>query len=233
MTHEKAIADYAMIGDCHSAALINLEGSVDWWCVPRFDSPSIFGSLLGQGAGFFQIVPIEPARVSRAYLRDSLVLESTYETPSGCVVVTDALALGPGESGHEIGFSSPHILLRTLRCTRGRVAMRMRLAARPEYGAIGPVVTRIRGGAIVRGGAERLVLSTSEDLCIEGNDVTSTFVSLSTRRERHVRRRSDEFVGKNAVVRILSHDIGSLTRDAARLAHLVAAPSALRGRVSR
>jgi len=106
----------------------------------------------------------------------------TFETPSGCVVVTDALALGPNETGHEIGFASPHILVRRARCTHGRVAMQMRLAARPEYGAILPVVELVRGGAIVRGGAERLVFSASHDVTIDGSDVVARF-ELRARRE--------------------------------------------------
>ena len=98
-----AIGDYAFVSDCHSAALIDRAGSVDWWCVPRFDSPSVFGRLLGPDAGRWSLCPTAAFEVERAYASDSLVLRSVFRTAGGEVTVTDALGLEHGARGHEIG----------------------------------------------------------------------------------------------------------------------------------
>ncbi|MEX2101342.1 MAG: trehalase-like domain-containing protein, partial [Actinomycetota bacterium] len=71
------IADHALLSDCHSAALVTREGSIDWLCLPRFDSPSVFGRLLGEDAGHWSITPVDEAEVSRRYLEGTMVLETT------------------------------------------------------------------------------------------------------------------------------------------------------------
>ena len=87
------IADHALLSDCHSAALVSREGSVEWLCFPRFDSPSIFGRLLDDQAGHWSIRPVGDFQATRRYLDQTMVLETTFSTPSGSVTVTDALAL--------------------------------------------------------------------------------------------------------------------------------------------
>ena len=74
------IADYAFVSNCRSAALISRAGSIDWLCFPRFDSPSLFGRLLGPSGGHFSIQPLNCIATTRRYRRDSLVLETTFET---------------------------------------------------------------------------------------------------------------------------------------------------------
>lgn len=106
-----AISDYALLGDCHSASLVGRDGSIDWWCAPRFDSRSTFARLLDRGAGHWSIRPSEPFEVRREYLEDTMVLQSTFTTTSGVVALTDAMVLGPGR-GHEIGLRAPHALVR-------------------------------------------------------------------------------------------------------------------------
>src|ERR1700722_14021485 len=106
------IGDYGFLSDCQSAALVSRAGSVDWWCVPRFDSPSVFGRLLGPEAGHWLVHPAGPAEASRAYLPASLVLRTVFRTGDGEVAMTDALAMAPGARGHQIGRHSPHVLLR-------------------------------------------------------------------------------------------------------------------------
>ena len=108
----REIGDYGFLSDCQAAALVDRQGSVDWWCVPRFDSASVFGRLLGPEAGHWSLRPLEPGGTSRAYLADSLVLRTVFTTAQGEVAVTDALGFAPGARGHQIGLDSPHVLLR-------------------------------------------------------------------------------------------------------------------------
>ena len=88
------IAEYALLSDCHSAALVHRDGSVDWLCFPRFDSPSVFGRLLDASAGHWSIRPTGAAEVTRRYLPETMVLETTFRTATGTAVLVDALAVG-------------------------------------------------------------------------------------------------------------------------------------------
>ena len=108
------IGDYAMLGDCNSAALVDSTGSVDWWCAPRFDSRSVFARLLDPAAGHFSIRPEASFTVRRTYAESTMVLETVFTTAGGRIRLTDALALGHGERGHDIGCRVPHVLLRRL-----------------------------------------------------------------------------------------------------------------------
>src|SRR5437763_16654682 len=90
------IADYAFLSDCHTGALVASDGAVDWLCIPRFDSPTVFGSLLDREAGFLRFGPFGIAHpTARAYKPGTNVLETTWKTPSGWIVVRDALTMGP------------------------------------------------------------------------------------------------------------------------------------------
>lgn len=153
------LADYALLSDCRSAALVSRDGSVDWLCVPRFDGPAIFARLLDKQAGHWAIRPAGEYLTSRRYCDASLVLETTFRTPNGTAVLTDTLATGTDAAGHRIGSESPHLLLRRLTCTDGRVDFEVDFRPRPEYGLIKPLLSAVEGGVAVRGGAERLVLS--------------------------------------------------------------------------
>ncbi len=114
------IADYALLSDRHSAALVSRGGSIDWLCFPRFDSPSTFGRLLDEKAGHWFFGATNATEVSRRYLDRTMVLETTLRTPTGSVTITDALAMGSGNRGHELGKGAPHVLLRRATCTEGR-----------------------------------------------------------------------------------------------------------------
>src|SRR5205085_12684176 len=83
------IGDYALIGDCHSAALVSRAGSIDWLCWPRFDSDAVFGALLDPGAGRFAIAPVGHAQTSRAYAEDTNVLVTRFRTPDGAARLYD------------------------------------------------------------------------------------------------------------------------------------------------
>ncbi|MBA2523511.1 MAG: glycoside hydrolase family 15 protein [Solirubrobacterales bacterium] len=160
----KKIDDYGFLSDCHSAALVGREGSIDWWCVPRFDSPSVFGRLLGDDAGHWSLCPTAEFESERQYVSDTLVLRTVFTTSSGEVTVTDALSLELGARGHEIGKRSPHVLLRSVEGRRGAVAMTTELAPRMEYGLTVPHVAGGGGSVVACGGPVRLALTTSIDL---------------------------------------------------------------------
>src|SRR5580698_1577942 len=101
------IGDYALLSDCHSAALVSRDGSVDWLCFPRFDGPSLFCRLLDSGGGRFAITPTGEFQARRRYADETMVLETTFTTTGGAAVLTDAMAVGPDERGHELGKNSP------------------------------------------------------------------------------------------------------------------------------
>jgi GH15 family glucan-1,4-alpha-glucosidase len=162
------IADYALLSDCRSAALVGAGGSVDWLCFPRFDSPSVFGRILGDDAGFWAIRPVDATSTSRRYVGPSMVLETTYTTGSGTVTVTDALLLGDGNRGHELGAGSPGALLRSVTCTAGEAAVDVIFDPRPEYGLVRPLLQQVGGGLLARGGADVLALSSPVNLELDG-----------------------------------------------------------------
>lgn len=165
---DRPIADHALLSDCHSAALVDLEGSIEWWCLPRFDSPSVFARILDDAAGHFAIRPPDPTEVTRRYEKGSLVLTTSFRTPSGLVELTDALAMAESVRGHQLGSGSPHMLLRSARCLEGAVELEVEFAPRPEYGLTSPLMQPVDGGVVARGGATCLRLSNPLPLRVEG-----------------------------------------------------------------
>src|ERR1700734_2017119 len=160
------IADYALLSDRHSAALVSRDGSIDWLCFPRFDSPSIFGRLLGDEAGHWSIQAVSATQVTRRYLDRTMVLETTFRTPTGTVAIADALAMGEGNRGHELGKGAPHLLLRRAACVEGEVELSMEYVPRPEYGLVHPLFDAVDGGMAGFGGADVLVLSSPMALIV-------------------------------------------------------------------
>jgi len=153
MPSGRRIEDYALIGDCGSAALVGRDGSIDWLCLPRFDSAACFAALLGEPLhGRWLIGPADPtARVERRYLDGSLILSTTFETAEGAVQIVDFMR--PRRR-------LPH-LVRLVRGLRGRVAMCTEFILRFDYGAVVPWVERFpEGGLTAIGGPERVVLRT-------------------------------------------------------------------------
>src|SRR5436190_13847604 len=163
------IGHHALLSDLHSAALVTQDGSVDWLCFPRYDGPSVFGRLLDDDAGHWRIAPASAYDVTRRYLDGALVLETTYTTATGTLVVTDALALGPDNTGHAIGRGAPRLLVRRASCTHGTVDIEVEYAPRPEYGLIHPILSAVDDGVTARGGAEWLVLTAPTPLTIDGS----------------------------------------------------------------
>ena len=169
------IGEYALLSDCRSAALVSTKGSVDWLCFPRFDSPSVFARLLDADGGHWSIFPRERPEVSRRYLDRTMILETSFRTPSGTAILVDAMAIGRNERGHDLGKESPGVVLRNVECVEGEVALRMEYAPRPEYALIQPLVAPIEGGLLVRGGAQVLVLSSALDMTLEGGTASAEF----------------------------------------------------------
>jgi GH15 family glucan-1,4-alpha-glucosidase len=136
------IAGYGFLSDCHTAALVSAAGSVEWLCMPRFDSPSAFGAILDRGAGHWKLAPKGVvAPISRHYEPGTLALETTWVTPTGWCVVRDALTIGEwetvgeGDEGRpDTGHGSDRSLLRTVTCIDGEVELEMECAPRFDYG---------------------------------------------------------------------------------------------------
>lgn len=123
------IGDYALIGDCRTAALVSKGGAIEWLCLPDFSSPSIFAALLDRGAGHFTIAPLAPFDTTRAYLDGTNVLETVFTTSTGRVRVTDAMTLAARESLHP-----QHEVLRRVECVEGEIEIAVSFAPRPRYG---------------------------------------------------------------------------------------------------
>jgi GH15 family glucan-1,4-alpha-glucosidase len=133
------IEDYALIGDCKTAALVGRDGSIDWLCWPRFDSPACFAALLGNADhGRWLIAPKHaPVAVSRRYRTGTLVLETEFQTGAGSAAVIDFMPPGDGAN-----------LVRIVIGQSGRVELRTEFVVRFNYGASVPWVSRLQDGTI-------------------------------------------------------------------------------------
>jgi GH15 family glucan-1,4-alpha-glucosidase len=152
------IADYGLLADCNSAALVAREGSIDWLCMPRYDSPAIFSRILDPDAGHWSIRPAGPFTVERRYVPGTLVIETTFTTETGTVRLLDAMALGEGERVHEMGLRVPHEVLRAVEGISGRTELEIELAPRPEYGLVRPLFRQDDGGGRTFGGPNRIAI---------------------------------------------------------------------------
>jgi len=152
------IEDYALIGDCHSAALVGRDGSIDWLCWPRFDSAACFAGLLGKREhGRWRLAPVGIERCARRrYRGDSLILETDFETSDGAVTLVDFMPMR-AEHCH---------LVRMVLGRRGRVKMEMEFILRFDYGASVPWVTRLQKGDGIRAvaGPDMVVLRSPVSL---------------------------------------------------------------------
>jgi GH15 family glucan-1,4-alpha-glucosidase len=178
------IGEYALLSDCHSAALVSRGGSIDWLCFPRFDSPSIFGRLLDDDAGHWSIRPVADADVTRRYRDGTMVLETTFRTDTGTIELVDALAVGRNEQGHELGGGAPSVLLRCVECLRGEVEVEMVYSPRPEYGLVYPLLYPVPGGLHARGGAALLNLCSPMPIPVEDFDGRLRFTVREGERVR-------------------------------------------------
>src|SRR5882672_6197925 len=140
------IAEYGLLADCNSAALVTRDGSIDWLCLPRYDSESVFARILDPDAGHWSIRPAGAFTSERRYLPGTLVAETTFTTDTGSVRLTDALVFAEGQRGHDLGYDAPHELLRSVEGVSGEVELGMELAARPEFGLYPPLMRLLEDG---------------------------------------------------------------------------------------
>jgi GH15 family glucan-1,4-alpha-glucosidase len=167
------IEDYALIGNCLTSALVGRNGSIDWLCFPRFDSPACFASLLGDKKnGRWQIVPQEPVlAVERRYCPETLVLETRFRTASGSVLVTDFMPLPLGRNVALAPDRRRVDLARLIQGEQGTVPMTMEIIFRFDYGSIVPWVRRRPDGLSAVAGPDALLLRTPVNLV--GRDETT------------------------------------------------------------
>ena len=168
------IEDYAIVGDMHSAALVGADGSVDWLCLPRFDSEACFAALLGNtDHGHWRIAPTDQlegvgrATASRRYAGDTLILQTRWKTATGVAEVTDFMP--PREEG------DPPVLIRLVEGVSGTIDMGVRLTLRFGYGSIVPWVTKTEGGIRATAGPDSVWLRTPVNLTGQGLAHTATF----------------------------------------------------------
>jgi GH15 family glucan-1,4-alpha-glucosidase len=182
------IADYAFLSNCHTGALVAADGAIDWLCVPSFDAPSIFGSLLDREAGYFSFGPFAINHpTARYYEPGTNVLVTTWKTPTGWVVVRDALTMGRRDREDEItphtrppaDDDADHVLVRTVECLEGSVEVELVCEPVFDYGREPAEWTLVEGGrhaADARGGRQTVRLQSDLALGIEGNRVRARHV---------------------------------------------------------
>jgi GH15 family glucan-1,4-alpha-glucosidase len=184
-----AIADYAFLSDCHTCALVAPDGNVEWMCIPRFDSPSVFGALLDRRAGGFRLGPYGlSVPLSVRYVPGTMVLETTWMCPSGWVVVRDALTIGPWHKarGEECPHTRPptdhdadHMLVRTIRCLQGQVQVEAVCEPMFAYGSSEASWRRVGedwSAVEASGGEHALRLISDLRIGIEGSRVRARHV---------------------------------------------------------
>ena len=182
------IADYAFLSNCHTGALVAPDGSVDWLCVPAFDSPSVFGNLLDRGAGSFRFGPYGiNVPTARTYVPGTNVLTTTWHTPGGWIVVHDALTMGPRQGPDTVtphtrppaDDDAEHLLVRTVECLDGSVEIELVCEPAFDYGRERRRVDagRRRGPlADASGAGLTLRLSTDLSIGIEGGSARARHV---------------------------------------------------------
>ena len=192
----KPINDYGLIGDMSSAALVGSDGSIDWCCFPRFDSPSVFAAILDDGkGGRFQIAPNGRAlSVEQSYLPNTNVLSTRFTTSTGELLLIDFMPVKSIGSS----YGSPHEVHRIVRCTRGVVDVKSTFEPRLDYARADTILVPVREGVVAGGNHQNLTLCSRIPHQIQGNSASSRFtlrhgeeavfvLAYGNRRPRRVR----------------------------------------------
>src|SRR3954454_20431295 len=182
------IADYAFLSDCDACALVAPGGNVEWMCLPRMDSPSVFGAILDRDAGLFRLGPSDvQVPAARRYLPGTMILETSWDTRGGWIIVRDLLVMGPWHHPRDrshthrrtpTDYDADHVLLRTVRCANGEVQVVMDCEPMFDYGrrpaewvysgeAYEQAVARVPGHDL------ELTLTTDLRIGIEGGRATA------------------------------------------------------------
>ena len=168
-TAARGIENYGLIGDMSSAALVGTDASIDWCCLPRFDSPSVFAAILDpKVGGRFQIAPVEPhVQARQIYLRNTNILETSFSSQSGYVTVTDFMPVG--------SVGSPPEIHRVVRCETGEMDMRCVFQPRLDYARGATELRPLREGVKARGGRQVVSLLTDVPLDVSEGEAVSRF----------------------------------------------------------
>jgi len=182
------IADYGFLSDCETTALVAPSGNIEWLCLPRIDSPSVFGAILDRHAGSFRLGPADMSvPTARRYLPGTMVLETSWGTPTGWIIVRDVLLVGPWHHEQELSqthrraptdYDADHVLLRTVRCVNGEVQVALDCEPSFDYGrhhALWSYTDRGYHQGIARSehGSLQLRLTTDLRLGFEGSRATA------------------------------------------------------------
>ena len=206
------IADYAFLSDCHTGALLAPNGTVEWLCVPRFDAPSVFGCLLDRGAGGFRLGPYGiSVPGSRRYEPGTNIVETTWMTPSGWVVVRDALTIGPWRDSSDpaahtrppTDMDADRVLVRTIECIQGSVQIELVCEPAFDYARAETTWEAVDGYAVADATDGEMTIRLTSDLLlgIEGNRVRARhtlqegetrFCALSWGADLHGPRTTEE-----------------------------------------
>ncbi len=166
----KPISDYGVIGDMHSAALVSTDGSIDWLCFPRFDSPSVFAAILDdQRGGRFAIQPAGEYRSTQAYRPETNILLTTFHTDSGQATLTDFMPVAEDVT------LSEHEVIRLARCDAGEVTLECLFQPRLDYAGAPTRLTVVPRGVVATGGGAKLSLASPLPLQLEGDEARATF----------------------------------------------------------
>ncbi|TDC70775.1 glycoside hydrolase family 15 protein [Streptomyces hainanensis] len=174
------IADHGLIGDLRSIALVGIDGTIDWYCCPRFDSPSVFGAILdADRGGSFELATDVPARTKQFYFPDTNVLITRFFASDGVGEVQDFMPVNGGSDGHD----DRHRLLRRVVCVRGTVPFRARIAPRFDYGAQPHTLRMLDGQAVFSSPDLTLALTSTAPIEGDERDVWSRFTLLEGQSE--------------------------------------------------
>jgi GH15 family glucan-1,4-alpha-glucosidase len=171
------IDDYAIIGDCRSAALVSRSGSIDWLCWPRFDSPSLFGGILDPRGGAWSIAPRAGYASRRAYVDGTNVLRTVFETETGRATLTDLMTVTSEEDKRRL-LLPEHEVLRLLFCERGEIDVEMIFAPRPDYGRMAPLRDDGKLGVAVQVAGGIAILCSEAQVRVGGDGVARAAVHL-------------------------------------------------------
>ncbi len=180
----KPIGDYGIIGNGYSAALVSTDGSIDWCCLPRFDSPSVFAAILDdEKGGRFHIRPETPFQSHQAYITDTNVLQTTFRTDTGTVTVTDFMPCYRISRRRLTRFNEIH---RLVECTGGRVALEAMFQPKLNYARGETVINSAKYGLTARGGTEKLALYSRLPFAIDRGKAVGRFTLQHGKRAEFI-----------------------------------------------